>query len=298
MNDSKAATLRKAVYSFLLQEVVSGLGWEELEQAILNRQQKQNRAIQVVDILPILTCMALQGEGKAAIPLAAMWILYLITGRIVDDVQDNNHHLSHLNVGLGALACTPIPLSVYRTVNLSMADIVIKQCSHAFAQAARSQAEEWAYTVPSKEQYFENIYRKSGHFFGTAAWSGGCVSSPSPSPDQLQALYNYGFSIGIMTQIEDDCEDLAEDIEKGFFTLPVIYAISDTNHSVNTPLNTLLSKGTLSGNEKQTIVEFVMGSKAISMSLQVAWLYKAQAQDSLKELPDSEVKQYLKAYVT
>ena len=65
--------LHTAVYS-LLADLLAPLEWEGLTQAVNAYQHRSHRYGQITDILPILSCMALQGEGESAIPLAASWI--------------------------------------------------------------------------------------------------------------------------------------------------------------------------------------------------------------------------------
>lgn len=297
-NLTQIASLREAVY-LLIQEVVSPLKWAELEQIIAKRYLNQSKAGVFTDTLPILTCMALGGNGESAIPLAATWVLYLITGRIFDDIQDKGAPLSSMNLGLGALACAQIPLSyIHRFSEPSLVTTLVKQCNYAFAAGSYSQAKQWAYSVPSEEAYFENIFGKSGNFFGTAAWSGGYVSSPNPPELHLNALYNYGFAAGIMFQIEDDCRDLSEDIDRGFFTLPVIYAITNKNHPAYDTLTSLLSKGKLPVAERKIVIDMMHSCNAINMAFHTAKLYMVQAQKSLDDLPDNEAKRVLIEYVT
>ena len=86
--------------------------------------------------------------------------------------------------------------------------------------------------VPSEDDYFLNIQKKTGGLFEASCYLGGVVSAADPK--QLDMLYEIGRNFGMAYQIIDDIMDytgnekiagknLRRDIFNGVLTLPFIY---------------------------------------------------------------------------
>lgn len=96
--------------------------------------------------------------------------------------------------------------------------------------------EQWNFRMDiSEEKYFEILTCKTAYLFAgatkTAAILAGC------DPDQQQALYHYGFNLGVSFQLVDDYLDYSgeerklgkpvlSDLREGKLTLPVIRLLS------------------------------------------------------------------------
>ena len=236
-NLSELAGLATGVYSYLLEQVAAPLQWPELEANLLKRKESRDAHSLVADVLPILTCLVTGGDGKNAIPVAAGWLLYNVGGRIFDDLYDGegqdsiwqaNGPMNAMNLALATVALAQVSFSDLETTRLSTALKISRQCAFALANAARSQSEQIVGNIPSKKQYFENLFKKTGNFVGTAAWAGACLGTQDET--LLNTAYQFGLATGIMAQIHDDCHDLAKDISVDCYTLPVICALSATEH--------------------------------------------------------------------
>jgi len=91
----------------------------------------------------------------------------------------------------------------------------------------------------SEEEHFDIIRRKTAYLFGGCAQIGGKLGNVTP--EQEQALQEYGFNLGIAFQIVDDLLDftgdahtigkpIASDLREGKVTLPLIHLLG---HSAN-----------------------------------------------------------------
>src|SRR5205814_2852806 len=84
----------------------------------------------------------------------------------------------------------------------------------------------------SEEEHFDIIRRKTAYLFGGCAQIGGMLGKVSP--EQEQALREYGFNLGIAFQLVDDLLDytgdaatvgkpIGSDLREGKVTLPLIH---------------------------------------------------------------------------
>ena len=101
----------------------------------------------------------------------------------------------------------------------------------------------------SEEDYSSTIEGKTAALFATACRIGGMVSKVDDPT--LDALTRFGHHLGMCFQIVDDCLDLTatdevlgkpsgQDLAEGIYTLPVIYALSDSDalrEMLGTPLD-------------------------------------------------------------
>ena len=112
---------------------------------------------------------------------------------------------------------------------------------------------------------------------------------------QVWLMTTYGQCLGIAFQIVDDILDIIAnpkvlgkpvggDIRQGIITLPMIYALKDSQDSEK--LRTLLSKKDKSEDEIQESARIIKDSGGIDKSREVVALYIDKAIRHLHELPD------------
>lgn len=291
----------EAIYDFLY-EIIAPLNWQELNQNLLVEQKRLRHP---ADTMPILACMTLGGDGEIAIPSAAAWILYTVTGRIFDDVQSQDLNSSSwlkggvtraMNMGLSLLSLAHASLLHIKTEPASIQKIA-EQCSYTFAAAAWAQNQRKHITgIISEETYFDITFKRTANFMATAMWSGAYLSKPNQSPAYLDAIYRYGLFLGVMSQIEDDCRDLEQDIRQGVFTLPVLYAMSKTDHPQYSVLASWLESGLFQ--DAETIAHVVTQMGGVREAIKLAQLYQKQALESLSLIPDNPAKEHLSVYIS
>lgn len=292
-------------HAFIEEHVLPDLGWPAFE-AILRalRQRRIASPGMYTDLFPTLACVAAGGEVARAIPLSASWLLYVLAARIFDDHQDEegeNQPWSGTGreaLGVGLFALGAAQSALFRLeADLETLRQIGEAYGNVLAMAARAQSKGNASSGVSVEQYFTNMAAKTGIVFATAAWSGARVSTLTPSDLVLDSLYNYGLNVGMTIQITDDCRDLAaDDLKRGDFTLPVIYALAQREHPCQPQLAQLMAQAGES-EHTEAIIEILEEMGAINWSRRVASVYRSRALAALEPL-DRERTIYLEEYVS
>jgi octaprenyl-diphosphate synthase len=154
----------------------------------------------------------------------------------------------------------------------------------------------------TEEKYLEVISRKTAILFSAATRLAAVVSKTNPEIEEK--LSQYGQHLGIAFQLIDDALDyksnkealgknLGDDLAEGKPTLPLIYAIKNSNPSeANVIIDAIKNGNREAFNEVYAIVK---SSKAIEYTEQRANEEAQQAMAALDVLPDSEYKQALLA---
>ncbi|MDD3322783.1 MAG: polyprenyl synthetase family protein [Paludibacter sp.] len=153
----------------------------------------------------------------------------------------------------------------------------------------------------AEKNYFNMIRKKTALLFSTCTEVGGI--SVNATNEQLIHLRNYGEYIGISFQIKDDIFDYSEninigkptgnDIRDGKFTLPLIYALQNTNSEVKEDILLLLKNKEFTTENIHTITQFTHNNGGINYAVQKMNEYKDKAIEELNGFPDSEIKKSL-----
>lgn len=181
---------------------------------------------------------------------------------------------------------------VTRVVGI-MADVVFRMCSGEIAQnvAARDHA------MPNEEQYLDRIAQKTALFIAESCRLGAIASGAGP--DAEQALYDYGYSMGMGFQIVDDLLDLTaepkmfgkrigSDLRAHVITLPVIHGLKESVR--RTELMTIAERAEVTGESVATVREILDASGSFGYAEELAARFIAQAKDSLSGLRDRAAK--------
>jgi geranylgeranyl pyrophosphate synthase len=227
--------------------------------------------------------------------------LYNLASDIFDDLQDQDEKerpwnawepARAMNVGLGLIAVANQCLARLATTPDAHRDI-LDAWAHTFALAAQGQI--IVRKRPSLETYFRQTITKSGLIYATVARTGARLGTNDSA--LLKAMYEYGYALGMVVQIIDDCRDLvpvhvASDLAKGTFTLPAIYALSQKEAERYPGLLTLFaSSSSLSPDEIENALALIIETGALSRSLAFAKFYEQKALDTLQSFPPENVTQ-------
>ena len=141
----------------------------------------------------------------------------------------------------------------------------------------------------SQDAYYPRIFAKTASLFAAATRSGAILGGASP--EQEQALYDYGHHLGMAFQIVDDILDysgdeatlgkpVGGDLRQGIVTLPFFYYLQ----SQTDPEHVIARLGedeNGKGNGMAEVISAVRASDAISLALQEARGFADQAQADL-----------------
>jgi octaprenyl-diphosphate synthase len=152
----------------------------------------------------------------------------------------------------------------------------------------------------TRADYFQIITDKTAILFAAALKSAAIVANASP--EQQQALYQYGIDLGIAFQLADDLLDyqgdtavmgknVGDDLAEGKPTLPLIYSIENNlDGSADIVIQAIKNK---SAEQLTAIIELVNRNGALAHTEQMAQRYVDSAKQHLACLAPSAYKDAL-----
>ena len=164
-------------------------------------------------------------------------------------------------------------------------------CSGELKQIFNSQGR-----LPTREEYDQRIYSKTASLFA-ASTEAGAVLSGAPEPE-VQALREYGRTLGMAFQIVDDVLDfvgderelgkpVGSDLRQGIVTLPTLYF--HEMHPADDALRKVLNDP--EEEEVRTVVAAIKESGAVESALDEARTLAQRSQESLRILPHNKYRQ-------
>lgn len=156
-----------------------------------------------------------------------------------------------------------------------------------------------------EETYFKVISDKTASLLETCCTIG--AMSTTDNKDYIEAMRNYGHSLGMAFQIRDDILDyegsssligkpVGGDIKEKKITLPLIYSLNNVSSSEAVRIRKVLKNG----NDKikvKEVMQFVKENKGVDYALTIAEKYSNQAINSLNVFPDSDTKSSMKELI-
>ncbi len=156
-----------------------------------------------------------------------------------------------------------------------------------------------------EETYFKVISDKTASLLETCCTIG--ALSATEQKEEIEALRNFGHSLGMSFQIRDDILDyegstsligkpVGGDIKEKKITLPLIYSLNKVSKSEAARIRKILKNGNDKTKVKE-IMQFVKEHNGIEYALSVSKEYSDKAKKSLQIFPDSQTKLSLQALV-
>ena len=157
-----------------------------------------------------------------------------------------------------------------------------------------------------EDVYYDVIKQKTAALFEACAAIG--AISANASDEEVQKARQFGQNLGIMFQIRDDIFDYftskeigkptGNDMAEGKLTLPVIYALNNTDFDSMNTLAKKVKAGTINQDEIAVLVEFTKQSGGIEYAEKKMAEYHQLCLDFIEEkVKDKAVKEALTAYV-
>ena len=158
----------------------------------------------------------------------------------------------------------------------------------------------------SEEVYYKVISKKTASLFATCAQNG--ALSVGASEEEVRAAYDFGLSVGMIFQIRDDIFDYFDDKEigkptgndmaEGKLTLPVIYALKNSNYESMHTLARKVKAGRINADEIAVLVEFAKESGGIDYAVKKMMDFSIQAKKYLDfHVKQSEIHDALSNYL-
>lgn len=267
--------------------------------------------------LEVLSCQAVGGETEKALKAAASLELIHTFSLIHDDIMDNDDTRRGMPAvhkvwgePMAILAGDTLFAKAYETIIKTADDnipyervidalrVEVDACIKICEGQALDMEFEDTFEVTEKD-YLRMIYKKTGALIAAATSAGAIIGGASTH--QIEALTNYGKSLGIAFQIQDDYIDLTgdesigkpvgSDLVEGKKTIMVIHALQKANQEDHDRLIELLT-----AHDESIIpeaMEILNKYGAINYARALAYDNVIHAKESLAFLPDSEAKNAL-----
>ncbi len=154
----------------------------------------------------------------------------------------------------------------------------------------------------SLDEHFDLIYRKTACLFSVCMRLGAILGGASP--EQEQAVGQYGHDLGMAFQIVDDVLDLtaseevlgkpvASDLREGKVTMAVIHTLERCTEDERAKIQTILNERAFNGVTHVQIMDILRRYGSLEAATDHAARYAESAQKAICCFPDSEIKRAL-----
>lgn len=151
----------------------------------------------------------------------------------------------------------------------------------------------------TEEEYNKVIFRKTASLIQTCCHLGAILAGASP--EKIEALSKFGTATGMAFQIMDDSLDysaseavfgkpVGQDLEEGKITLPLIYALKDSNGKEKEELTRLIMNKSHTPDEFSWIKEIILKYDCLTRSQKKASALINEAIKGLDIFPHSQAR--------
>jgi octaprenyl-diphosphate synthase len=154
----------------------------------------------------------------------------------------------------------------------------------------------------SEEEHFEIVRRKTAHLFAGSARIGGMLGPTSR--EQQEALWEYGFNIGMAFQLVDDLLDftgdevalgkpVGGDLREGKLTLPVIHLLAHDDGYARTLVGAIVRERTATVDQWRQLRALLTQTRSIDYAYNTALDFVERAKRALRVFPPSDAREAL-----
>ncbi len=277
---------------------------------ILQRAGKQMR--------PMLTLLSAKNYGEisdvsqhAAVALELLHTASLVHDDVVDESEErrgqasvNQSFNNKVAVLVGDYVLSTCLLHVSFSGSLRIVRYVA-ELGRALAAGEVLQLQNVNAQDFSEDVYYQVIKQKTGALFEACAGIG--ALSAGASDEEVAKAKLFGQNLGIIFQIRDDIFDYFDskeigkptgnDMAEGKLTLPVIYALNNTNMDSMIPLARKVKAGTINPDEIAVLIEFTKQAGGIEYAQRKMEEYATQCQEYIEKSVKDELKPSYHAYL-
>jgi octaprenyl-diphosphate synthase len=156
----------------------------------------------------------------------------------------------------------------------------------------------------SEDEHFDIIRRKTSHLFAGCAKIGGLLGTATA--EQTEALWQYGFNLGLAFQLIDDLLDytadedtlgkpVGSDLREGKMTLPIIYLLRRGGLAARQAIEPVVRDRALPTEGWREIRRLLAEHQAIDAAYRQAYSHAEQAKAQLAAFPPSRERDALAA---
>lgn len=157
----------------------------------------------------------------------------------------------------------------------------------------------------SEEIYFDIITKKTATLVAACCACG--AVSVNADADTVKKFKDFGTLTGIAFQIKDDLFDFGTDeligkptgidIKEKKMTLPLIYALNNSNTADKRRIINIIKNHNNESDEVKKVIDFVIAKGGLEYATKIMHQYKDRALEILKEIPNSPAKESLEALI-
>jgi octaprenyl-diphosphate synthase len=156
----------------------------------------------------------------------------------------------------------------------------------------------------TEDEHFEIIRRKTAFLFGGCAQIGGMLGGVTP--EQEEALREYGFNLGIAFQLVDDLLDytadaaalgkpIGGDLREGKVTLPIIFLLRRGGEAADTLIRNVVRDRAVTTEQWREILCLLREHRTTDQAYSRAVEYAGRAKDCLSVFPPGRERDGLTA---
>jgi len=254
-------------------------------------------------LLPLIVCEAISGKYDTAIPAAAIIHLIKASAETFDDIEDADSPDS-LSVKYGTaialnLATTYLILAenaVIRLKTKNVDDGTILRISNTInsllviASAGQHLDLSTNPENPISEELYLKILEMKSAFITSCACSVGAMLAGAD--EQLIDMFTeFGKNLGVASQLANDILGITRgnDIKKHKVTLPLIYAIYETDSKTRKKIKTILDRRSTDDQNVLFIKEVLFKTGSIYYAATKIELFKQKALDCLNKIENQKI---------
>ncbi len=304
--------VEKPIESYLLATVE-----EDLKEPILHQAKSGGKRLRPGMVL--LSCWAVNGNPKDAVPAAAAIEILHTYSLVIDDIIDNadlrrgqattwKRYGMHLGLLTGILHREAAFLAMQDTSNPQLVESLL---SKSICRATQGEILDLKYTMKESviekdtlprptsmtiDDYNRMIWLKTAQFFGVACRIGALEGKANERQQRL--AQQYGDEVGLAFQIMDDVLDLkgnpaefgketGKDLKEGKLgNLPLLLAFLDMNEQEKSKLLEILKRGANKEDDVDTAIHLIEKYDGINRAIREAQQHAEKAKRSIQNFPN------------
>ncbi|MEQ8997200.1 MAG: polyprenyl synthetase family protein [Coleofasciculus sp. B1-GNL1-01] len=260
-----------------------------------------------VAILPLVSCHAVNGTAREAVPVSAALIATEVSLRIFDDLEDKDrpgqlwellgearawNYASAIHIlSFEILSKASFSPQIFRKVNQLFID--------AFFYITVGQERDLIGLSNSIEDYWRTIELKTATAYSAACASGAMLGTENQQ--LIEACHVFGHHVGLAIQIFNDMESIWQpdgitDLKQGKITLPLLYGLQ-AQHPERDELLSLVTDNDIAIHAER-IKEILDQIDTKSFLIWAALKEREQALEAIKVCPNAEGREVLESYIT
>jgi geranylgeranyl diphosphate synthase, type I len=252
-------------------------------------------------LLPMVVCEAICGEFKKALPLAASRQIFSAAADVFDDIEDADSTISvaaKYGPAIATNTATTLLFLAERALSrLSLRNIkeeliirITDAVNSFYITACTGQhldLSPGSETATSEEFYLKLTDMKSASQVECSCYAGALLAGANPN--LIAKLATFGHNLGMADQIANDLQGITRgvDIEKRKLTLPIIYAINQTEGQTFDDLNLFFIHKSDSKLSPAQVKKILFDTGAIHFTMVRMEYFKQLALENLNEATTS-----------